>query len=115
MKYHTTKKAVNNGYANRIAVGYCDLQSLLAYMSPVAYTTRTEGWAADIYEMGPDTVIVTGYAPFGNYRPDYDLTARYEATASKLLHEGRCNPETLRQLAEEYVAKVTHREDEYRE
>ena len=31
MKYKTTKKAVNEGYKNKICVTYCGLQNLLCY------------------------------------------------------------------------------------
>ena len=55
-----------------ICVPYCGLQNLLNYESPVAYTARREGWAADIYDMGGGVAIVTGYTPFGNIRPYYE-------------------------------------------
>ena len=82
MKFKTTKKAVNEGYGTRIEIGYADLQFLLKYKDPAAYTTRTEGWGADIYDFG-NVAIVTGYAPFGNFRPDYDMVHRYDKAAEK--------------------------------
>ena len=82
MKFRTTKKAVNAGYGTRIEVGYADLQFLLKYKDAVAYTTRIEGWGADIYDFG-NVAIVTGYAPFGNFRPDYDMVHRYDKAAEK--------------------------------
>ena len=65
MKFRTTQKAIKQGYNNVISVPYCALQSLLRCEDPIAYTTRVEGWGADVYAFG-DTAIVTGYAPFGN-------------------------------------------------
>jgi hypothetical protein len=44
MKFKTTQKAIKQGYINIIKVSYCGLQSLLRCESPIAYTTRAEGW-----------------------------------------------------------------------
>lgn len=84
MKYATTKKAILSNYPNVIKVGYCSLQTLLKFRSPSAYTaSKTYGWRADVYEITPDTVIVTGYAPFGNIVPDYEIIKKYEEKAQK--------------------------------
>lgn len=84
MKFKTTQKAIRANYNKIICVPYCGLQNLLNYESPVAYTVRREGWAADIYDMGGGVAIVTGYAPFGNIRPSYELRERYETQAEKI-------------------------------
>lgn len=110
MKYKTTKKDVMNGYNNIIRVGYCSLQNLLNCESETAYTIRREGWAADIYEFG-NTAIVTGYAPFENIRPGYELCQKYETAAEKI----RCNYELswterkakLQELIKEFIQEVT--------
>lgn len=83
MKFKTTKKEITSTFATVICVPYCGLQNLLNYESPIAYTSRREGWAADIYNMGGGVAIVTGYAPFGNVRPAYELRERYETQAEK--------------------------------
>lgn len=83
MKYKTTKKAVTNGYWKVIAVPYCDLQSLLRFEDEIAYTTRSEGWGADVYHFG-NIAIATGYAPFGNVRPGYEFNRRYEEQAREI-------------------------------
>lgn len=110
MKYKTTKKAVMAGYADKISVGYCDLQSLLYMESPVAYTARREGWSADIYAFG-DTAIVTGYAPFGNVRPSYDLIRMYEKESESIRFNYDLDHDTkralLRTLLARFVAEVT--------
>lgn len=110
MKYKTTKKAVNEGYANRICVSYCALQTLLAYESETAYTVRREGWAADIYDFG-NTAIITGYAPFGNIRPGYDVCRRYEKQADAIRYNYDLSYEDqknqLRQLINEFIKEVT--------
>ena len=83
VKFKTTKKAVMTGNAYVYGVGYCDLQRLLRYHEPVAYTSGTYGWNADIYQIDSSTVIVTGYRSFGA-PVDYNLTHKYEKQAQAL-------------------------------
>lgn len=78
MKFKTTKKEINAGYVAKIRVGYCDLQWLLYYQTPIAYTCGRDGWHADIYEIRNNIAIVTGYEPFGNYNASYELKKEYE-------------------------------------
>ena len=85
MKYKTTKKAVMNGYYKVLAVSYCSLQHLLNYENEVAYTTRSEGWGADIYQFG-NIAIATGYAPFGTIRPSYELNKKYDDMAMEIVN-----------------------------
>ena len=80
MKFRTTQKSVKNWHSDVIRVGYCDLQHLLRFEDPIAYTTRVEGWAADVYSI-KSRAIVTGYAPFGNIKPPYDLVRKYDDQA----------------------------------
>lgn len=53
-------------YRNVIKVGYCDMQDALKWREPTFYTAGVYGWNADVYVIDYDTVIVTGYRPFGN-------------------------------------------------
>lgn len=85
MKFKTTKKEINSNYEYRICTPYGGLQNLLSYLEPIAYTTRVEGWAADIYEVD-NTAIITGYAPFGNLTPSCELMEKYDNAAIKLNH-----------------------------
>ena len=55
-----------NAYRNVIKVGYCDMQDALNWCEPNFYTAGLFGWNADVYVIDCDTVIVTGYRPFGN-------------------------------------------------
>ena len=66
MKKQTTKKAIMNAYRNVIKVGYCDMQDALKWREPNFYTAGVYGWNSDVYVIDCDTVIVTGYRPFGN-------------------------------------------------
>ena len=109
MKYRTTKKDIMNGYSNIICVGYCSLQNLLNCESETAYTTRQEGWAADIYDFG-STAIVTGYAPFGNIRPGYELCQKYEKAAEKFRYDYELTyperKEQLKKLIKQFIQEV---------
>ena len=66
MKTQTTKEAIMNTYRNVIKVGYCVMQDALKLSEPNFYTADMYGWNADVYVIDCDTVIVTGYIPFGN-------------------------------------------------
>lgn len=81
MKMQMTKKAVVNTYPHIICVSYCALQHLLRGISPIAYTSGIYGWNADVYSISKDTAIVTGYRPFGNICPSYELLDKCEERA----------------------------------
>ena len=66
MKTKITKKAIMSVFENVIKVGYCDMQDALKWREPNFYTAGVYGWNADVYVIDDDTVIVTGYRPFGN-------------------------------------------------
>ena len=53
-------------FENVIRVGYCDMEDALKWREPNFYTAGVFGWNADVYVIDYDTVIVTGYRPFGN-------------------------------------------------
>ena len=109
MKFKTTQKAIKQGYNNVICVSYGALQRLLSCESEIAYTTRIEGWGADIYQFG-NTAIVTGYAPFGNIRPAYEVNQRYEQRAMKAtdgIYNWQEKKAILQELIKEYLQEVT--------
>ena len=110
MKFKVTQKEIKANFAKIISVPYCSLQNLLYNESPVAYTARREGWAADIYDMGGGVAIVSGYAPFGNIRPAYELRERYETQAEAIRYNYRLSweeqREQLNQLAKEFIKEA---------
>lgn len=116
MKFKTTQKAIKANYNTIICVPYCGLQNLLNYESPVAYTERREGWAADIYDMGGGVAIVTGYATFGSVRPSYELRERYEKQAEIIRDMYRYSTKLndtrnrLRELQAAFIEEVTRHE-----
>ena len=109
MKNRTTQKEVKNSFNKVICVGYCNLQYILSAETPAAYTARREGWAADVYDFG-SVAIVTGYAPFGNVKPDYATQKRYDDKAREI-----CNTvfywderkTALRALIDQFIEEVT--------
>lgn len=113
MKFKTTKKAINNGYAKVISIGYCNLQHLLCCEEPIAYTVRREGHASDVYTFG-NVAITTGYAPFGNVHPDYEIQHKYETMAENICREvwdyQKRKPK-LRVLIYEFLDEVLGQED----
>lgn len=109
MKHKTTQKAIKQNYKNVIAINYGKAQFLLQYMSPKACTFRKEGKASDIYVINRDTVISTGYKPFGNIKPSFDLLDYYNDKARKidssLPFEDRVKKTA--QLLNELIEKIT--------
>lgn len=83
-KVFTRQKYVNQAYAYKIEVGYCAMPTLLTGTSPIAYTTGGYGWNADIYCINDSTAIITGYRPFGNIHPDYEMVEKYENEAKEV-------------------------------
>lgn len=114
MKFKTTQKEIRANYNKIICIPYCGLQNLLNYESPVAYTVRRDGWAADIYDMGGGVAIVTGYAPFGNVRPFYELRERYETQAEKIRYDYSLSyeqqRESLKSLVRDFIKEVCNHE-----
>ena len=87
MKFKATKKEMKANYRNILSVGYCDLQQLLKYESPIAYSAGTYGWCCDYYDID-GVIISTGYSPIGK-DTDYKTIRKYE----KLAHDLPYTPE----------------------
>ena len=86
MKTQTTKKAIMNTYRNVIKVGYCDMQDALKWREPNFYTAGVYGWNADVYVIDYDTVIVTGYRPFGNMELSREVIDTLNKCAKSITH-----------------------------
>lgn len=96
-KIETTKKSVLSSY-KCIAIGYCELDTLLKYESPVAFTcSKSYGWRADVYVFG-NVAIVTGYAPFGTH---VSIVQKYEDKAYS-----RNNKEDMRKLIDSFIKEA---------
>lgn len=110
MKFKTTQKAIKENFHKIIYVPYCNLQTLLEFDNPIAYTTRREGWGADIYDLGNGVALATGYAPFGNVKPSYELQRKYEEAARKIRYnydiKWEQQREQIRELLASFVKEV---------
>ena len=100
MKFKTTTKKIKQNYANNyiISIGYCDLQTLLKYESPRAYTSGIYGWNYDLYEID-GVAICTDYRgmPQGkNF--NYDLVRKYETKAQKIADRRKKENQTWEQF-----------------
>ena len=109
MKIKTNRKEVMAGFQYVIPAGYCQLWNLLSMEKPVAYVTRSSGWACDVYDFD-DVAIVTGYQPFGNLRVSYDLVEKYEETAKNVCANNSLSylekQENLRKLISDFIAEA---------
>ena len=85
-----------------LSVGYCDMQYLLKFQNPVAYSAGVNGWDCDYYEID-DVVICTGYNPIKskNIIDDYNLIREYEQKASQDITTAKTN-----ELLHELIGKL---------
>ena len=88
MKFRTSERELK---AESIvyAVGYCDLQNLFNYKTPVAYTTGQIGWKSDIYFLSGNTYISTGYQPCGYNLHDDWIVSAFNRKADTLYYEAK--------------------------
>lgn len=75
-----------------LSVGYCDMQYLLKFQNPVAYSAGVNGWDCDYYEID-GVVICTGYNPIKskNMIDDYKLIREYEQKAGQDITTAQIN------------------------
>ena len=87
MKFKTTKKAMKEKYYRILSVPYCELQSLLNYEKPIAYSSGGYGWSCDYYYID-GVLISTGYGTLDskNVTCNYDMMHEYEKQARELTH-----------------------------
>ena len=111
MKFKTTSKQMRANYHQVIETGYCSMQSLLKYTSPIAYSVGVYGWNCDYYEVN-GVLICTGYRGMfsKNTKHDYKLIDKYEQKAQiidinyDLSYEVR--KRKVNKLLERFVAEV---------
>ena len=101
MKFKTTRKAIVSMFPRLLGVGYCSMQYLLYYQSPVAYKCGVYGWNFDLYN-GGGVGIATGYRNMPGVRVDYETLREYEARAEKIIHDYK-TPYEERQAAVNFL------------
>lgn len=110
-KVRMTKKSLNSDYWNILGTGYCNLQFLLKFQEPFAYSTRAEGWACDYYDVD-GVLISTGYSPMKSkrVRSCYELEHEYDDIARTLLESSEISWEEkemrINKLLRQFIEKV---------
>ena len=111
MKLRTTRKAVGVNHYRVIGAGYCELQNLLKFREPMAYSSGVYGWNCDYYDIG-GVVIATGYRGVWsqNTHASEKIIRDYDDQAYMVLNDyytsNTSKRERLDQLIEEFVAKA---------
>ena len=84
-KIKVSKKDMRENY-RIVSAGYCDMQNLLHFKYPVAYSSGQYGWCCDYYNIN-NVVISTGYSPLSNKNMycDYESIRKYEKMARDIL------------------------------
>lgn len=94
-----------------LSVGYCVMQTILAWESPIAYSAGHYGWSCDYYLVKTkkygDVIICTGYNPIKskNMNVDYKIIRKYEEKANGL-HDRKQNAKLLEQLLNKLAVQV---------
>lgn len=100
MKLKTTKKQIKDKAHKLFSVGYCELDYLLKYNEPFAYSAGVYGWACDYYNID-GTIISTGYQPIGKLI-DYELVKRYNNKAREIR-----NQEGMKALLNKFIKEIS--------
>ena len=111
MKTKTTNKKIKEMYENIISVNYDKLQNLLNYKQPIFYNYGVNGWKYDCHQINNNTVIVTGYQPFGNIQADYKITKKYELLAEEILYNNNIKnkDEILNNLIDDFIKEILNK------
>ena len=113
MKLQTTKSNIRNNFGTVLTAGYCEIEYLLNYCNPFAYSAGVYGWSCDYYT--PSTkysgvCIATGYNTdrLEGKRINYELVKEYEQKARELvLDYSQMNKrEALNALIDEFIEKA---------
>ena len=84
MKCKATKKEIKDNYSKVIGIGYCNVEFLLQYKKPFAYSCGQSGWKCDYYQI-ENICISTGYDYLSTVKIDYKLVRKYEKQAEKIV------------------------------
>lgn len=94
---------------NAVKISYCGAWYLLRGLEPIAYTAGIYGWNEDIYYIGKNTYIATGYRPHGTRKVPYELLEAYEKQA-KAIYTGKDYYDDkiakIAELRKEFLEKV---------
>lgn len=94
IKLKVSKREIKNNFKNVLYCGYCELADLLSYKDANYYNANCYGWRNDIYLINNNTVIVTGYEPFGNIEIPKDIAKKYNNIAYRIKKNGLKDAQT---------------------
>ena len=94
IKLKVSKREIKNNFKNVLYCGYCKLADLLSYRNANYYNANCYGWRNDIYLIDNNTVIVTGYEPFGNIEIPGDIVKKYNNIACRIKKNGLKDAQT---------------------
>lgn len=94
IKLKVSKKEIRNSFQNVLYCRYCELADLLSYRNANYYNANCYGWRNDIYLINNNTVIVTGYEPFGNIKIPKDIAKKYNNIAHRIKKNGLKDAQT---------------------
>ena len=113
MEFKTTKKQIKDNYSSILKIGYCELQALLSYESPIAYNAGVYGWNCDFYKLN-DVIICEGYRPIGQ-KVDYNLVRETESRAEKIKYNNMLTSEERRaqmtELLNDFIKQATNKQN----
>tara|TARA_Y100000310_G_C20337792_1_gene648341 strand:+ start:34 stop:423 length:390 start_codon:yes stop_codon:yes gene_type:complete len=119
IKLRATRKEMKENHYRVIGAGYCELQHLLKYKHPLAYSSGVYGWNCDyyyIYEgynvLDAKTLIATGYRGVWsrNTTASEKLIREYDDKACRVLSDNTVSQdleeEIVHQLLVEFIQKA---------
>ena len=113
MKLQTTKSNIKRNFCTVLTAGYCEIEYLLNFCNPFAYSAGVYGWNCDFYQPSSKfsgVCIATGYNTerLGGKRINYELVKEYEQKARELVLDYSQNNkrEALNTLIDEFIEKA---------
>lgn len=109
MKFKTTKKAIKENAYAVLSVGYCDLQYLLQFQKPIAYSSGQYGWQCDYYQFG-NLWLATGYDTPNSQNieePRYQEIRAIEAKARRIIEtDHKTKEKKINKLLDSFIKKI---------
>lgn len=105
IKLKVSKREIRNNFKNVLYCSYCELADLLSYKDANYYNANSYGWRNDIYLINNNTVIVTGYEPFGNIEISRDIAKKYNNIAYRIKKNGLKDAQTKKVIFDYDILK----------
>ena len=70
MKILVSRKQIKDNFKNVYVMDETKANTIFYGQSPAYYTSGVYGWNCDVYIIDSDTVVTTGYRPFGERLPE---------------------------------------------